>query len=437
MLLRSCAAAAAPVAFPASARYKTPTAVGADRSPRSETSLKETTQTLASLGILAALLWEPTTATVRGVMKRYVMKAIVALFTTVLYTATAHAQGTLTATISLENDRVKSGNPVNVEFVLKNPSDTTLHVLTWLTPLEGIRGDIFSVTRDGEAVKYTGIRVKRGDPPASKYVSLSPKQEVTQTVDISEDYDLSVAGSYIIRLYTRLHDVSLSPGPRPRSGHVGQPLNTNTVDLVITGQASPPEAPSQPTRKTGPVSPASSICYQVNYAICHTNQVNVLAQACRTASMMASQAHYHLENCNNQRSRGLYRKWFGRFRASDYDSVTSIYHLIEYELNHTLINFHCDSIASRCEQGDYAYVFALDPYNIYICGAFWGSPVTGVDSQSETIIHEMSHFFGIDDVVYGVKESLALAAKDSQKARDNADNYEYYAGQVPSNCTPP
>lgn len=49
-------------------------------------------------------------------------------------------------------------------FTLENLSDETVYVLKWFTPLEGLFGDIFRITRDSEEIPYTGPMVKRGDP---------------------------------------------------------------------------------------------------------------------------------------------------------------------------------------------------------------------------------------------------------------------------------
>ena len=52
----------------------------------------------------------------------------------------------------------------------------------------------------------------------------------------------------------------------------------------------------------------------------------------------------------------------------------------------------------------YAYVYPTQPYQIYVCNAFWSAPTTGTDSKAGTLVHEMSHFnvvAGTDDWVYG------------------------------------
>jgi peptidyl-Lys metalloendopeptidase len=72
-----------------------------------------------------------------------------------------------------ENYRL--GEPLVIEFTLENLSDHNVWVLTWYTPLEGLKGKIFEVTCDGKPVAYEGIMVKRGDPCRDDYVHIPSK----------------------------------------------------------------------------------------------------------------------------------------------------------------------------------------------------------------------------------------------------------------------
>ncbi len=82
------------------------------------------------------------------------------------------------------------------------------------------------------------------------------------------------------------------------------------------------------------------------------------------------------------------------------------------------------------EDGTYAYVYPDDAkHKIYLDTAFEKAALTGTDSKAGALSHEMSHFSdigGTKDVVYGAGPARALAAKDSAKALNNADNFEYY-----------
>ncbi|HEU4744115.1 MAG TPA: M35 family metallo-endopeptidase, partial [Anaerolineales bacterium] len=82
----------------------------------------------------------------------------------------------------------------------------------------------------------------------------------------------------------------------------------------------------------------------------------------------------------------------------------------------------------------YAYVYPSQPYNIYLCQAFWSAPLSGTDSKAGTLIHEMSHFnvvAGTDDVVYGQAGARTLADENPDAAITNADSHEYFAENTP------
>ncbi len=79
-------------------------------------------------------------------------------------------------------------------------------------------------------------------------------------------------------------------------------------------------------------------------------------------------------------------------------------------------------------------MYPNDPYKIYVCRVFWSAPMTGTDSKSGTLVHEMSHFTEVadtDDVVYGQTGAENLAGKDPDAAIRNADSHEYFAENTP------
>jgi hypothetical protein len=88
------------------------------------------------------------------------------------------------------------GEPVTIYFALVNLTDQELYLLNWLTPFEGIAGDIFRVERDGQPVSYHGILASRGDPSPEAYMVIEPKGALTTEVNLSEIYDFSRPGSY-------------------------------------------------------------------------------------------------------------------------------------------------------------------------------------------------------------------------------------------------
>ncbi|NMO22484.1 protease [Pyxidicoccus fallax] len=110
---------------------------------------------------------------------------------------------------------VKAGQPVEVLFRLTNRTSAPLYVLDWHTPLEGIRNNIFEVTRDGTEVPYIGEMMKRGAPQADDYVTVAPGATVEGKVDLSRGYDLRQPGRYRVAFINRLMDVATDKAAVP------------------------------------------------------------------------------------------------------------------------------------------------------------------------------------------------------------------------------
>jgi peptidyl-Lys metalloendopeptidase len=93
------------------------------------------------------------------------------------------------------------------------------------------------------------------------------------------------------------------------------------------------------------------------------------------------------------------------------------------------------TVDCKCKQSYYAYVYATQPYKIYVCRAFWSAPMNGTDSKAGTLVHEMSHFDVVantDDVVYGQTGAKNLAISNPNDAIRNADSHEYFAENTPA-----
>jgi hypothetical protein len=103
----------------------------------------------------------------------------------------------LSAHIEL-TERLLVGEEINLKFTLTNTSKTPMYVLKWYTPLEGIAGEIFKITRDGQAVPYEGILASRGFPNSDSYAFINAGESVSAVVDLGTSFDLSKAGTYQI-----------------------------------------------------------------------------------------------------------------------------------------------------------------------------------------------------------------------------------------------
>jgi hypothetical protein len=111
------------------------------------------------------------------------------------------------------------GEAAQVTFTLKNPTDKAWKILTWYSPLEGIEANLFQVTREGEEVEYLGRLLKRGNPPASAYLTLGPKSSTAVRLNLAKAYDLGKPGEYTVSFDGYLNDVCPAEVevPRPQS----------------------------------------------------------------------------------------------------------------------------------------------------------------------------------------------------------------------------
>jgi hypothetical protein len=126
-----------------------------------------------------------------------------------------------------------TGQPVLIRFTLENMTDGDLWVLTWYTPLEGLKGRIFDVTCDGAEIRYEGRMVKRGDPGGKDYVHIPPRGSVSAVVDLSETYSLPACRDCRVRFRGRIHDIvrAKESFPRKSDDHEGMVIEGNFISF--------------------------------------------------------------------------------------------------------------------------------------------------------------------------------------------------------------
>ena len=131
--------------------------------------------------------------------------------------------------------QVAAGEPVPLHFTISNTGGTALWVLTWNTPFEdgGWFGPYVEVQRQGEALRYQGPMMKRGDPQRDDYLRLAPGASHSAVVDLSLPFDLSQPGRYRVQPRLRLHDVTSQAPSRPRSAHALHPLDCEALEIEV------------------------------------------------------------------------------------------------------------------------------------------------------------------------------------------------------------
>jgi len=326
----------------------------------------------------------------------------------------AVAGAVVEVTVTPLKPSVGRGDDVVVRVTLSNSSSTVQHLLRWRTPLDGVESPLFEVRRDGQPVRYLGRRVKRAPPGPMDYVRLEPGAALSQTVELSRLYEMSVTGSYTIRYR--------SPAMRaPGAGllPVVGDLVSSPVNIFIDGRlprGSKPAAMAPAPGKAGP-----------GYANCSNAQQEQLATAMEAGRAMTADGHAYLMSGKQYGER--YATWFGTRDAARGARVASNFTAIKDAFENKPVMIDCD-----CDAPYFAYVYPARPYTVWVCKAFWAAAVTGTDSRGGTLLHELSHFDVVaatDDHVYGQAGAAELARSAPERAVDNADSHEYFGENTP------
>jgi peptidyl-Lys metalloendopeptidase len=136
--------------------------------------------------------------------------------------------------LSAQNNYVND-NPIIINFTLENLSNQNLWVLSWYTPMEGLKGKIFRVICDGTELPYEGPMVKRGQPKKDDYIQIEPGRSVSAEVDLSNGYKFPVSEECRVEFKGRIYDCSTSIDSIPKSSEEHQRLNItgNTVTFRV------------------------------------------------------------------------------------------------------------------------------------------------------------------------------------------------------------
>lgn len=319
----------------------------------------------------------------------------------------------------------KSPGSGALDYQLVNNSAETIHVLRWQTPVDGLTADLFRVTRDGEEVAYIGPMYKRIAPRAEDYIELKPGQSLSAEVDLSAYYDMRSGGQFEVRYARDASDVvreaSLAAKGGVTAGVAAFDLARGTANVYVDAA---PDPLGMSIDSAGP----SVLAATNSFVSCNNTRQSQLATARNSSVTYANNSKSYL-TAGTSGSR--YTWWFGSYNSSRYSTVRSHFNNISSALSSQPYTFNC----SCSDSGTYAYVYANQPYTVYLCGAFWSAPNTGTDSRAGTLIHETSHFTvvaGTDDWAYGQTAAHNLATSNPARAVDNADNHEYFAENNPA-----
>ena len=355
------------------------------------------------------------------VQPRTLGRALLALVLFCATTIPAAAAAGLTARLDAESFFGRGERPV-VTVTLANPTGADVYVVRWQTPLAGLDADVFDVTRDGEAVAYSGRLIKFGRPAPEDYVRIPAGGELSAVVDLGAAYDFSRRGEYAVRYSVNVQDALRDDMPA-KIGGIGE-LASNRVFMAV-------DRDDRAADFLGGLKPILGKAGSTSFVGCSSGQQSALNTARGNATSYSSGAKSYLDGHTASTAGPRYTTWFGTPTTSLYNTVGDHFDAELAAFQNAAITFDC-----TCTDPYYAYVYPNQPYTIYLCSpVYCDAPATGTDSKAGTLVHEMSHFTvvaGTNDNAYGQTACKKLALKNPRKAVDNADSHEYFAENTPS-----
>jgi len=330
----------------------------------------------------------------------------------------AYAASSIAVTVTPEKNALGKGDDVNVTVTLANTGATPQRLLKWRTPFVPAEHALFQITRDGQPVRYLGRHVKRAAPGEADYIVLAPGESRSARVELSNLYEMQVTGAYAVRYLTSNAAPSAKQGTSPQI--VVEDIVSNPAAIWVEGRL--PRGAAMPQLSATPGASAG-----LSFSQCSNAQQTSIANAFAAGTAMAADGLDYLTSRKQQGER--YVHWFGPHDATRVATVTGNFTAIKDAFETKPVRVDCG-----CNEPYFAYVYPAQPYNIYVCRAFWTAPLTGTDSMGGTLVHEMSHFnvvAGTDDHVYGQAGAADLARTSPERAINNADSHEYFGENTP------
>jgi len=314
--------------------------------------------------------------------------------------------GDVQVKLSIGTSALAAKDDVQVTVTFTNVSGHAVSLLNRNTPVDGIKNELFNITRDGQAVAYIGRDYKWAAPEASDFITLGAGESLTRTVSLAGSYEFLQTGNYSISYAEAIH------------GGVTQ-FASNSVSVWVEGRANvlPEESGERIVSELA-----------LSTTGCTSSQASGVSSGFSGAKTYAANALTYLNGTPSATAR--FTTWFGTYSSTNWSTIKSHYSSISSAFNNQAVVVSC-----ACTDSAYAYVYPTQPYKIYVCNAFWSAPTTGTDSKSGTLVHEMSHFnvtASTDDWAYGQTAAKSLAKSNPTKARDNADSHEYFAENTPA-----
>jgi peptidyl-Lys metalloendopeptidase len=291
-----------------------------------------------------------------------------------------------------------------IAYALTNSSGTTLHVLRRQTPLGGLTGKLFDVTKNGVKVDYVGPIYLYLPPTAADYVELKPGETLETEIDLTAYYDMKGGGQFEVRYARDARDVVKEAGEAAKAGVTAGYLDFDRkgaasiwVDAAVDALDVSENASYR--GDAGFKAGAGVLAASNTFEMCTTTQKAEIASARIVATNYARDAKAYMD-AGKRGSR--YTASFGGYNENKYKTIKGKFQKIYTKLSSRPMAFDCG-----CRDADaIAYVTGASQ-DIYLCPPFWELALAGVYSKADTLVHEVSHLFGTANE--GPPESNAYA----------------------------
>ncbi|EJD37273.1 zincin, partial [Auricularia subglabra TFB-10046 SS5] len=318
---------------------------------------------------------------------------------------------------------VPSVEGVHISVNVRNEGSHDIKVLRYDTVLDNEHGtQPFVVNRDGREVIFTGISVQLDfralDDTAFTFIPAGGVVNISHDLSALYDFESHGPGNFSFEPITTFlfADQLLYDSFEPIN--VAAP----SISLEITGDVA--------RREHGLLRRATLSCDDAESAA-------FIAESYKESRTLAQLTSAYIAN---QGSDAVFKTYFG---TSSTSVVGNVYTQIAEENNSTITLF-CVTPPSTCAAGLIAYA-AGSAGKAWFCPAFFTLPsiASFCDKplpearlvRSGTLLHELTHIFKRTvDYGYGCFDfDQKLALSDPEKASNNADTYNCFAGQVYAN----
>ncbi|KAG7095528.1 hypothetical protein E1B28_006265 [Marasmius oreades] len=304
---------------------------------------------------------------------------------------------------------------------VKNSGSEAVKVLKYGTILdEKLPTRSFTVTKDGTAVPFTGIKlsVSLEEADDSAYAVIPAGESVTVNHNVASLFDFASAGAGTFKFEPVTTFQVAGSEEKVVSLADVEELEVGSSAVEVTLSGTPEKRELVPLEKRA-------------RNICTTSQASFISSAYTEGKQMASAASSYVS------SNGANSLYTSYFKTTSTSTVRSVLSNVANE-NSSTRTLDCRDALGACTSGVIAYT-VISTTNVYFCSIFFqevaqsrlcdgGTTVAARNIRGATVLHELTHATsGTDDIAYGCSTDRSLSASQSA---DNADNYNCFSSQV-------